>query len=99
MCDSAPSVCERAHGTEDKIITMVTTGCGLPQGMLEESHTDANSWRGKHTHKHTKANIHTHKNFTHIKTSHTLITAHRECTHTQIGLHVGIQQRQTRIDT
>lgn len=49
MRDSAPSVCERAHGRGDKIITMVTTGCGPSQGMLGESHTDANSLRGTYT--------------------------------------------------
>lgn len=34
MRDSALSVCERAHGRGDKIVAMVTTGCGLSQGML-----------------------------------------------------------------
>lgn len=42
------SVREHMAG-EIKIITMVTTGCGPSQGMLGESHTDANSLSGTHT--------------------------------------------------
>lgn len=74
MRDSAPSVCERAHGRGDKIITMVTTGCGPSRGMEGESHTDANSPRGTNTHiphrnKYSHTHTQTQKTFTHIFTN------------------------------
>lgn len=49
----------RAHGTGDKIIAMVTTGCGPSQGMQGESQM---LMMGAHTHtlKHTATHMPTH---------------------------------------
>lgn len=68
MCTPAVGVLQgkvhiRAHGSADKIITMVTTGCGSSPGTLGESHTDTNSLKGTHI-SGAKANIHT-QTFTH----------------------------------
>lgn len=68
MCEPAVRVLRgkvhiSAHGSTDKIITMVTTGCGLSLGTLGESHTDTNSPKGTHINT-VKANIHT-ETFTH----------------------------------
>lgn len=50
-----------AHGSADKIITMVTTGCGSSHGTLGESRTDTNGLK-VHTHKHRKSKY-SHTNF------------------------------------
>lgn len=68
MCEPAVGVLRgkvhiRAHGSADKIITMVTTGCGSSLGTLGESHTDTNSPKDAHINT-VKANIHT-QTFTH----------------------------------
>lgn len=74
MRDSPPSACERPHGRGDKIIAMVTTGCQPSQGMLGESHTDANSfsitWKNSYVLTQSTEHIKCHKN--RVKQAHNL---------------------------